>query len=184
VSRALGRPVGKYVTAHFQAQDGATPVTLAYAPPSGRELSTETLSNLEEFFGAYASLAQDRHITAWLAYMPCKERVLYDHLIFSDDAPETVKKWQPSDLPRLIHELCDRYGILWIDLTVPLVNETTRSRRLLYNSMYDTHINAQGSLVVANELARDLSPLQHGRTMTEANELIDRPSFEAAALTS
>lgn len=60
-------------------------------------------------------------------------------------------------LPLAIAEKCSRYGIRFIDLTPALVEEGTRSGELLYNHVFDTHLNARGSEVVAKVLAGRLS---------------------------
>ena len=55
----------------------------------------------------------------------------------------------PTDLPGLISDLCNQYGIKFIDLTPALVAETWENMHLLYNPILDSHINAMGSEVVA-----------------------------------
>ena len=50
------------------------------------------------------------------------------------------------------------HGIRFHDLTPALQAEATSSGELLYNTMYDTHLNARGSRVVGAELARILGP--------------------------
>jgi hypothetical protein len=115
------------------------------------------MQQLEYFFRKYVEFAKRKEVKAWLAYMPCKLRVVYGHIEFTQGATESQKKWKPSDLPRAISEISDRYGIEFIDLTPALVEETNRSGELLYNSISDTHLNARGSLIVAKELARRLS---------------------------
>ena len=91
--------------------------------------------------------------------MPCKLRVVYVHIEFTKDTPERAKKWKPSDLPQAISEMSDRYGSEFIHLAPPLVEETNRRGELLYNSISDTHLNSQGSLIVAKEFARYLPAL-------------------------
>jgi hypothetical protein len=114
--------------------------------------------NLNHFFRQYADFGKkSRQITVWLAYMPSKRRVLHGQVQFSESASEKLKSWQPTDLPEVISGLCDQYGIKFIDLTSALVRETAHNKQLLYNSIYDTHLNSHGSLVVGQELARHFS---------------------------
>jgi hypothetical protein len=50
------------------------------------------MQQLEYFFRKYAVFAQRKGIKAWLAYMPCKLRVIYGHIEFTKDTPEQAKK--------------------------------------------------------------------------------------------
>lgn len=153
----LHRSESDPVTAYFKSSEGDIPVTLKYAPPGRAQLSTETMDHLHYFFRQYGDYGKDHHITVWLAYLPSKLRVLYGQLEFSATANEELKNWQPTDLPKVISELCDQYQIKFIDLTPALIRETRRDKQLLYNSIYDTHLNSDGSLVVGQELASHFS---------------------------
>ena len=146
-----------YVTAAFRGKDGEVPVTLVYTPPARGELGEETLRQLDAFFQDYRALARSRSVRAWLAYMPAKERVLHGRLAFAPAAPPTLVTWRPTDLPDLVGEECRRHGVGFIDLTPALAEETAREGRLLYNAIYDSHLDARGSEVVAGELARHLA---------------------------
>ncbi|MGC8990386.1 MAG: hypothetical protein ACP5MD_09715, partial [Verrucomicrobiia bacterium] len=55
-----------------------------------------------------------------------------------------------------VAELCAKHGIRFVDLTPSLRQETHRSGELLFNALYDTHLNARGSAFVAEELAKQL----------------------------
>ncbi|NQT94520.1 MAG: hypothetical protein HQ559_17325 [Lentisphaerae bacterium] len=149
----------RYVDAYFESSGGEVPVTLDYTPPNRSELSRETLAHLDHFFGEYAEFARERKVRPWLAYMPCKLRVLRDLVQVTDEASEEQKAWRPSDLPGVVSDLCDRYGIAFVDLTGALARYAREEKELPYNSIYDTHINAQGSRVVATELLRHLRPV-------------------------
>lgn len=148
-----------YITATFQSPQGDIPVTLRYAPPDRSQLSKETMQRLDYFFKEYAAFGKDRKITAWLAYVPAKERVLHGQLNFSGNAAKEFRNWRPTDLPEVISELCAQHGIRFVDLTPTLVSETLRRQQLLYNSIYDSHFNAQGCVVIGQELARHFSGL-------------------------
>jgi hypothetical protein len=144
------------ITAYFKSSQDI-PVSLNYTPPGRAQLSKETMHHLNYFFKQYDDFGKERQITVWLAYMPCKERVLHGQVEFSASAAEKFKNWQPTDLPEVISGLCDQYGIKFIDLTPALIRETSHNKQLLYNSIYDTHLNSHGSLVVGQELARQFS---------------------------
>lgn len=143
--------------AYFKSANGDVAVTLLYAPPDSAEISNETTSAFNYFCKQYALFGKQRNITIWLAYMPCKERVLHGQMRFSDKASEKFKNWQPNDLPKMIAKLSEQSGIRFIDLTPALVEETKSKKELLYNALYDSHLNSLGSQVVAREIARHLA---------------------------
>jgi len=116
------------------------------------------MDQLEYFFGEYKTFTREQQITPWLAYMPCKLRVLHGQVRVTDEASEEQRAWQPSDLPEVLAELCDRHGVEFVNLTPALSEFTREEKELPFNSMYDTHINARGSRVVAMELSRHLRP--------------------------
>ena len=146
-----------YVNAYFKSLQGDIPVTLACTPPGSSNISEDTLNYLKYFLNEYARFGMERRVTVWLAYMPTKRRVLHGQIEFSDSTPEMFRNWQPTDLPELVSELCDQYGVKFIDLTPALIKETQNKAHLVYNSIYDTHLNWIGSRVVARELARHLA---------------------------
>jgi len=145
-----------YVDAWFTAADDDIPVTLSYAPPDGATVSDESRRQLEAVLSAYAEFGKEQKIEVWLAFMPCKRRVLDGHLEFADGINRNIREWKSSDLPQFVAGLCDARGIGFIDLTLPLIEETRETKALLYQPIYDTHVNARGSHIVARELARHL----------------------------
>jgi hypothetical protein len=147
--------------AYFASPGADIPVMLTYAPPAKSEVSKQSLERLDYFFSEYARFGAERKVTVWLTYMPGKERVLHDYLTFTDDADRKLRTWQPNDLPALISEFCDKYGIKFIDLTPAFMAETKKNMHLLYNPILDSHINARGSELVARELARHLDGNAH-----------------------
>ena len=148
----------RYLDAYFVSSRGEVPLSLDYTPPNRSELSTVTMDQLEYFFSEYAAFAREQQITAWLAYMPCKLRVLYGLLRVTDEASGEQRTWRPSDLPDVLAELCGRHGVEFVDLTPALSGFTREEEELPFNSIYDTHINTRGSRVVAMELSRHLRP--------------------------
>jgi len=146
-----------HVKAYFKSPHGDIPISLFYTPPARYEISAEWGRHRNYFFGEYARFGTERQITVWLAYMPCKRRVLDGQIRFADAADEKLRNWRPTDLPELIRELCDQYGIRFIDLTPGLVEETRNKAHLVYNPIRDNHLNSIGSLVVARVMAKHLA---------------------------
>ncbi len=142
------------VDALFASRHGEVLVTLGFAPRGAEQITSDESQALDYFFQNYAEFGARHHLRVWIAYMPCKTRVLHGTVTFTTQASEDVRTWQPNDLPRAIGEWCARYAIQFIDLTPTLVDQTRKSGELLYNGVYDAHLNARGSAVVAEELAR------------------------------
>ena len=104
---------------------------------------------------AYAKLgrlAREHGITPWLVYMPCKARVHHGQLEWTPRAMERVSEWEPSRLPDYVRGLAGKHGMRFHDLSGVLAEEARASGELLYNSMYDMHLNARGSRVVGRAL--------------------------------
>ena len=149
-------PVDRWIHAWFRSEQGEIPVTLVAGPPNAEKVSAETTRALAFFFQSYQEFAAHHHLRAWLAYMPCKERACYRRLRIAETASAQIKAWVPSDLPGMIGSLCASHRVRFIDLTGALAEETDRSGELLYNGLYDPHLNAKGAACVARELARNL----------------------------
>ena len=156
VESIFQRPPRSWVTAYFKSARGDVPITLLYIPPARDQLPPEAVRQLNYFFERFAAFGKDHHVEVWLVFMPCKERVVYGMVEFCATASEKLKKWEPTDLPIVISDLSQGHGVRFMDLTPMLREETHQSGELLYNSIYDTHLNARGSQAVAREMARQL----------------------------
>jgi hypothetical protein len=155
------RRTGSHVHAYFKSKHGDVPISVMYTPLARADVSKATRERLDYFFAEYAKFGTERHVTLWLAYMPTKERVLHGQLVFSNAVEDRFRSWRPTDLPELIAEMCAQHEIRFIDLTPALIGETVSGKELLYNSLYDSHLTSQGSRVVGEELARQMSRLKH-----------------------
>jgi hypothetical protein len=71
------------VNARFKSSRGDIPISVDYTPPNKADRSARTIEQLEYFFRQYAEFAERKGIKAWLAYMPCKLRVVYGHVEFT-----------------------------------------------------------------------------------------------------
>jgi hypothetical protein len=141
------------VEGYFKSPDGLIPISVAYAPPGSAELSPASVAELKYFFRQYAAFGQAKGVRVWLAYMPCIFRVLHGHIQFRPGINPKKVNWQPTDLPQLISRLAASHGVHFIDLTSALRKEN--ESHLVFNPVYDTHLNRLGSLAVARELARE-----------------------------
>mgnify|MGYP003868441261 CR=1 FL=1 len=142
------------VDAWFLGQTGRVAVTLGPPPPRGADLTPATAEALESCFSRFAAWGRQHGIRTWLAYMPGKQRVWHTRLEFASAAPEALTNWTPTDLPGVVAESCARHGIRFVDLTPALVADTQVHGEPVFNHLYDSHLNARGSRLVAQALAR------------------------------
>jgi hypothetical protein len=157
-------PGTDWVHGYFGAGKERVPITLDYMPPEASSLDEASRERVERFFEAYEAFGREHGIVTWLAYMPVKRRVLHGLIEFDEGVSQEMRDWQPSDLPEFIADMAARHHVRFIDLIEPMVDETRLNRRLLYNAIWDTHLNADGSEVVGRTLASPLAPLlQAGR---------------------
>ena len=140
----------------FLSSTGAIPVHLTEVPLSRRLIPEGTASRLDGFLEAYRDLSRTLKVSAWLAYMPCKARVLHPRLDPTSPLPAGREPWWPVDLPHQVAEACRRHDILFIDLTPALLAAAKDRGELVFNPLWEFHLNALGSECVANELAHRL----------------------------
>ena len=101
----------------------------------------------------WAKMCQSQGLEPWLVYLPCKHRVLHPlGLRFDVDVNPLLKAWMPSDLPQWVNRECQKNNVTFIDTTAALI-DSARDGEIPFNLIYDTHLNARGSAIVAAELA-------------------------------
>src|SRR5262249_19846209 len=105
-----------WITAYFQSANGEIPITLEPPPPGRSDLSAQNVEQLKYFFEQFGEFGKERGIEVWVAFMPCKERVVFDSIRFAPDAPEQQRNWRPTDLPQVISELAAGHGVRFMDL--------------------------------------------------------------------
>jgi hypothetical protein len=153
----VGSQPQSWITGYFKSDAGEIPITLRDRPPSRDQMSADTIKQLEYFFDQYAAFGKERGLEIWSVFMPSKERAVYGMVRFADDAPADVKEWKPTDLPQVISDLATSRGIRFMDLTPAFNNAAQTNHKLLFNGIYDCHLNSAGSRLVAEEMARVLS---------------------------
>jgi hypothetical protein len=144
-----------YANATYQAAGQEIPVTIADAPPSSHQMNLREREALSTALDRYAQAARQLGMTPHLLYLPCKRRVLHDHLQHGADYPEP--DWQPGDLPQHLEAQCSQRNIHFIDAT-PALQQAAAQGILPFNTIYDTHFNAEGHRIVGELLARALAP--------------------------
>jgi lysophospholipase L1-like esterase len=155
--RAGSRPAAPAplpVDAWFLARTGRVAVTLGPPPLAWQDLPPATRDAFEDFLRRLADWAQARAVRPWLAFMPVKQRVWHGRLEFAPAATPEMRRWQPTDAPARLADACARHGIRFVDLTPALEADTRAHGEPVFNTLYDTHLNARGARVVAEALAR------------------------------
>ncbi len=143
------------IEAVFLGPQGEVPVSLGYPPPGGAELSGAMREAFTVFAQRYAAFAREHQVRPWLAYMPCKMRVLFGRLRLAPEADPVLHTWTPTDLPDFVATLCASHGIRFFDLTPALAGPTQATGELVYNHLFDSHLNARGSALVGEALAAE-----------------------------
>jgi hypothetical protein len=154
--RAGARSVPRVYT--FRSAAGPVPVHLTEVPPQRRRLPEDGMERVDRFLAEYHGWTQARDVKAWLAYMPCKARVLHGRIEGEDPRSLHPGPWWSEELPGLVQEACGRHGIRWVDLTPPLLEAAIDRGELVFNPLFEAHLNARGSEVVANALIRKFRP--------------------------
>jgi hypothetical protein len=114
----------------FRSAAGPVPVHLTEVPPQRRRLPEDGMERMDRFLGEYQSWTQAQGVEAWLAYMPCKARVLHGRIEGDDPRSLHPGPWWSEELPGLVREACHRQGIRWVDLTPPSDGGVERSGRV------------------------------------------------------
>ena len=154
--------------AFFETAEGRLPLSMLHAPPAPEDMPDgfwEVITEALDFAtDRYASLASEHGVTPWMVYVPCKLRVYGDLVEYEDHVSDRIRKWQPTALPQVVQEACEARGIRFVDLSPALREAASEQRVMLYNTIYDTHLNAEGSRFVGHELARRMrSQTQQGQ---------------------
>jgi hypothetical protein len=145
------RPMTISDNAIFEVDGHSKPVRIRYAPLGSARLPAGIKAMLRESLQCWAAAAKRLNVKPWLVFMPCKHRVLHRHLKYMDHAPRWITEWAPTDFPDIVQAMCREAGIEFIDLSPRLIAEAARGR-LTFNAT-DSHLNREGSLCVAEELA-------------------------------
>jgi hypothetical protein len=137
---------------------GEVALTFENTAPSSRSLDPGTIATFDQFLSRYAELGRARAVRVWLAYMPCKARVLHGHARLTAEGKANLAGWEPTDLPAFVARRCTEAGVAFLDLTPALVAALETDQQLPYNPRYDSHLNAHGAEVVSRALAAALDP--------------------------
>ena len=138
--------------------DGKTRFKIDYAPP-GRDQIFLQLQRYEAGIDKLHELCKQHELKLTCVYMPCKRRAFSGYRYTVDaSAPAYLKqKWEPSDLPDWMREVCNDKGIRFVNVTTDL-QKLNQAELLSHNLTFDTHLTADGAETVAQALAHALRP--------------------------
>jgi len=138
--------------AYFKSESGEIPVTLDYRPLAKDELTSKQIASLDSALTSFANTALDLGVTPWLVFLPCKRRVLDGFLRYAGTPSQADANLIGRGLPELVGEHAAKQGIGFIDVTPALVEQAVNGV-LTFNPIWDTHLNREGSRVVAKTIA-------------------------------
>lgn len=131
---------------------GDIPITLSHQLKSGAGLPPATVEALDEFLVRFAAFGHAHRVRVWLVYLPGKVRVLAGRFRWHTPVDEQQAQPLATELPALIEAACDTAGVRFHDLTPALRAGTSSPGSLGFNGLYDTHLNAEGAAIVAEDL--------------------------------
>jgi hypothetical protein len=144
-----------YANAYLRTSAGEVPVTIADAPPSSAQLTEEQKVALAAGLDRYVAAARQHGMKPHLLYLPCKRRTMHGLLRHGEGYPQP--EWTPGDLPAYVAAECAKRGIGFIDAT-PALAAAAAAGKPAYNTIYDTHFDAEGHQLIGEVLARALRP--------------------------
>ncbi|MBX7208038.1 MAG: hypothetical protein K1X78_07000 [Verrucomicrobiaceae bacterium] len=150
-------PARRYQDAWLTAGGKETPISMR---PSPMPVDPETMSArqrqaLERALDEWAAATRDLKLTPWLMYLPSNNRTYQGLVRFADNASSECRNWRPGSLPALMKDLCKARGIHFID-ACQVLRAAAEKGVLVYNPVYDTHLNREGSRLVGELLAGQL----------------------------
>ena len=142
-----------YANAYFESASGQIPVSIADAPPTSAKMTADEIHALETALDRYAESCQKFGMQPYLLFLPAKRRVMHGRLRQGENYPNP--DWELGDLPEHIAGECSSRSINFIDATLVLTQAAAEGRNT-FNTIYDTHFNAEGHRVVGELLAESL----------------------------
>jgi hypothetical protein len=130
------------------------PMTVGVVPPTWDGLSQRKKESLVSAIANWAATARSHQMEPWLMYLPDSRRVFHGHIGFAD-TNSALALWKPGEFAQSLETVCLQAGVRFIN-PLPALQHAVETGKTPYNLVGDTHLNAEGSLVVANVLAEAL----------------------------
>lgn len=140
-----------------------TPLTMRGSP---MPLDPETMSPaqkemLAQVIRDWAESVRQQGIQPWLLYIPANNRTYQGLARFDSNADPHARDWKPGSLPAYVRSLCETADVHFIDACPPL-RQAAEKGVLVYNRILDTHLNAEGSRLIGELLAKHLADAMAG----------------------
>ncbi len=150
----------RYQNAVFIAGGKERPITLKEPPlPEDPEtLSPEERALVSRFLNEWRDLCTESGLLPALLYIPGNNRIYHGLTRIDPDAPAALHSWRPTALPAFIRKECETRGIAFID-SCPALRAAAETGVLVYNPIFDTHFNQEGSRLAGEVLAGALKAM-------------------------
>lgn len=147
----------RYQNAVFTAGGKELGITLQWPPlpPDPRTMSAERMQVIVRCLDAWQAAAKKQGVQPWLLYLPVNNRTYHGLWRAENNLTAEARNWTPNQLPDLIRSLCEERGIRFVD-AYPALRTAAEQGTLVYNPIFDTHLNTEGSQVVGKLLAKTL----------------------------
>lgn len=156
-------PSSPRINSYYLKKDGKVPITLTSKLVTNIVSSAETERAFDLFLDRYATFGHAHRVKTWLVFMPSKARVLDGRFEWAHPDESFRVGRIHRDLPLAIAQKCSKHNIEFFDLTSGLVEEQSKTGELLYNHVFDSHLNARGADVVAELLSSILLSATSGK---------------------
>ncbi len=156
-------PSRRYQDAWLTAGGQEVPITIRPAPmPLDPETMTARQKDmLAKVVNEWAVTARQLGLEPWLLYLPANNRTYHGLLRFDSHADSAARTWVPGTLPAHMRGLCQAEGIRFLD-GCGVLREAAEKGIPVYNPILDTHINAEGSRLIGELLAKHLADAMAG----------------------
>ncbi len=146
-----------YRNATFIAAGQHIPITLqpSLLPPDPQTMPPEQKQLVAQFLDAWLAEVAKLGMQPWLLYLPINNRTYHGLWQGNDNLPRKVADWKPGELPVMMRNLCAERKIRFVD-TCPALRAAAERGVLVYNPIFDTHLNREGSRLVGEVLAKAL----------------------------
>lgn len=146
-----------YRNAVFTAGGKERPITLQPLPmpPDPAAMTEKRKELIGRFLDEWRAVVEKAGMKPWVLYLPINNRTYHGLYRGQDNLPEELKTWQPNNLPEFMRSQCEQRDFHFLDAT-PVLRTAAEKGTLVYNPIFDTHLNEEGSRLVGELLARAL----------------------------
>jgi hypothetical protein len=147
----------EYQNAVFTAGGKEAGITLQPPPmpPDPATMTAERQQVVARFLDEWRAAVQKLGMKPWLLYLPINNRTYHGLWRAGDQLPAELRDWTPNALPEVMQSLCEKRDIHFLN-ACPALRAAAEGGALVYNPIFDTHLNEEGSRVVGELVAKEL----------------------------